>query len=488
MDSKNIRKKVIGGLAWTYAERITAQLVSLIVTVILARMVLPEEYGIISIVTIFIGIADTFVVGGLGNALIQKKNADQLDFSSVFYFNIAFSIIIYTIIFVLAKPISGFYEMGVLESVLRIMALRIPIAGINSVQQAYVSKKMEFKKFFFATLGGTIFSAVVGIVLAYQGYGVWALVAQYLTNSLIDTVILWVTVRWRPGKMFSFKRMKGLLSYGWKVLATSLMITLYGDVQDLIIGKRFSSKDLAYSNKGRQFPSLISTNVNTSISKVLFPAIAESQDDLERVKQMTRRAISVGAYILSPILIGFAAIADTFVEIVLTSKWMPCVPYLRIMCLVYLLQPIQTASLQAMKALGRSDLYLKLEIIKKVFGIIILLITVFAFHSVLAIIIGSLGAEIISTVVNIPANKKIFGYQYREQLEDIRASFFMSFIMGCMVAGMGTVKLDAGIALILQLLIGSGGYILMSVISKNKNYFYVLNIGSNYLKKRQERR
>ena len=408
MDSKNIRKKVIGGLAWTYAERVAAQFVSLIVTIILARMVLPEEYGVISIVTIFIGIADNFVVGGLGNALIQKKDADQLDFSSVFYFNIVFSLIVYIIIFILAKPISWFYGMKVLEPVLQVMALRIPVAGINSVQQAFVSKKMEFKKFFFATLGGTVFSAIIGILLAYQGYGVWALVAQYLTNALMDTVILWMTVRWRPERKFSVRRMKGLLSYGWKILVTSLMITLYVDIQDLIIGKKFSSEDLAYSNKGRQFPSLISTNVNTSISKVLFPAIAESQDDLEKVKQITRRAISVGSYILSPILIGFAAIADTFVEVVLTSKWMPCVPYLRIMCLVYLLQPIQTASLQAMKALGKSDLYLKLEIIKKVFGTIILLITVFSFHSVLAIIIGSLGAEIVSTVVNIPANKKIF--------------------------------------------------------------------------------
>ncbi len=484
MDSKNIRKKVIGGLAWTYAERVAAQFVSLIVTIILARMVLPEEYGVISIVTIFIGIADNFVVGGLGNALIQKKDADQLDFSSVFYFNIVFSLIVYIIIFILAKPISWFYGMKVLEPVLQVMALRIPVAGINSVQQAFVSKKMEFKKFFFATLGGTVFSAIIGILLAYQGYGVWALVAQYLTNALMDTVILWMTVRWRPERKFSVRRMKGLLSYGWKILVTSLMITLYVDIQDLIIGKKFSSEDLAYSNKGRQFPSLISTNVNTSISKVLFPAIAESQDDLEKVKQITRRAISVGSYILSPILIGFAAIADTFVEVVLTSKWMPCVPYLRIMCLVYLLQPIQTASLQAMKALGKSDLYLKLEIIKKVFGTIILLITVFSFHSVLAIIIGSLGAEIVSTVVNIPANKKIFGYQYREQLEDVGASFFMSFIMGCIVAGVGTVKLNTGFIFLLQLFIGAGFYILMSYIGKNKNYFYVLKIGSEYLKKK----
>ena len=282
--------------------------------------------------------------------------------------------------------------------------------------------------------------------------------------------------------MFSAGRLKGLLAYGWKILATSLMITIYGDIQDLIIGKKFSSEDLAYSNKGRQFPSLISTNVNTSISKVLFPAIAESQDDLERVKQITRRAISVGSYILSPILIGFAAVADTFVEIVLTSKWMPCVPYLRIMCLVYLLQPIQTASLQAMKALGKSDLYLKLEVIKKVFGIIILLITVFAFHSVLAIIIGSLGAEIVSTVVNIPANKKIFSYQYREQLEDIGASFFMSFIMGCAVIGIGKVKLDIGLIFLLQLFTGGGSYILMSLACKNKNYFYIWGMGSGYLK------
>ena len=361
-----MKEKILNGLIWTYAERMLAQLISLAVTIILARLIEPEEYGAIAIVTVFIAIADAFAINGLGNALIQKKDADHIDFSSVFYFNIGFSILLYWILFVVAIPIADFYSNPILTPVLRVMSIRIPIAAINSVQQAYVSRRMEFKKFFFATLSGTLLSAVLGIVMAYIGYGIWALVAQYMSNTVIDTLVLWIVVKWRPRREFSWKRMKELYSFGWRVLTTSLLITIYGNIQDLIIGKKFSSSDLAYSNRGRQFPSLISTNINTSISKVLFPAISEVQDDIERVKVLTRKAISVGTYILSPILIGLATVSHVFIRILLTDKWLPCVPYLQVMCLVFLLQPIQTASIQAMKALGESRLYLRLEIIKKI--------------------------------------------------------------------------------------------------------------------------
>lgn len=471
MDS--MKQKVAKGLAWTYAERVLAQLISLVVTVILARLIKPEEYGIVAIVTVFIALADTFAVNGLGNALIQKKDADHLDFSSVFFFNLFFSTVLYAILYFAAGPIAAFYENGLLVPALRVMALSIPIAAVNSVQQAYVSKRMEFRRFFFATLAGTLISAVVGIIMAYSGFGVWALIAQYMTNTVIDTLVLWFAVRWRPRPEYSWKRMRRLYSYGWKVLATSLLINIYGNIQDLIIGKKFSASDLAYSNKGRQFPSLIASNINTSISKVLFPAVAEVQDDRGRVLLLTRRAISVGTYILSPVLIGLAAVAEAFVDVILTEKWLPCVPYLRIMCLVFWLQPIQTASIQAMKALGESGLYLRLEILKKLGGVMILLYTVFCCKSVMAIIIGSLAAELFSTIMNVPANKKLLRYSYRDQAKDVIFPLLMSSAMALAVIPIGRMMINSALKLLIQAAVGGTVYVILSIMLKNDSYLYL---------------
>lgn len=479
----NTREKVMGGLAWTYAERILAQMVSTIVSIALARLILPEAYGAIAIVTIFIEFANTCVSGGFGNALIQKKDADQLDFSTVFYFSIMVSAVFYCIIFAISPLIAGYYDMDILTPVFRVMAVRLPIAAINSVQQAYISKKMEFKKFFFSTLGGTVVSAFVGLWMAFSGYGIWALVFQYLTNSIVDTIVLFCTSGWRPTIDFSFIRMKKLFSYGWKILAMSLMITLYMDLRDLIIGKKFTSAQLAYSNKGRQFPMLIVTNINTSISKVLFPVISNYQDDILKVKQATRRSIKVGTYIVAPLMIGLAAVAEPFVAIVLTERWLACVPFLRIMCIIYMLQPIQTSSLQAMKALGRSDLCLKLEVIKKIMGLIILAVTVICFNSVFAIIIGSLFAEIIAAVVNIPTNKKLLKYNYREQLEDVFPILTITLVMGLGTYLFTLIIENVWTLLSVQIIVGVLIYILLSILLKIDSYMYLKSMLVEKIKK-----
>jgi hypothetical protein len=483
--STSIKKKVFSGLVWTYAERFLAQSISIIVTVVLSRMIEPEEYGVIAIVTVFITFADTFAINGLGNALIQKKNADDLDFSSVFYFNIIFSMLLYFIIFEGAPFVAYLYKKDILTIVLRVMAIRIPIAAVNSVQQAYVSKIMEFKKFFYATLFGTLFSAVIGVIMATRGFGVWALVSQYMSNTIIDTLVLWKVVGWRPKRMFSWKRMKTLYSYGWKILATSLLINIYGNIQDLIIGKKFSAKDLAFSNKGRQFPSLIADNINTSISKVLFPAISEVQTDRKEVKKFTRRAISVGTYILSPILVGLAVIAKPFVEIILTDKWLPSVPYLRIMCLVFLLQPIQTASIQAMKAIGESETYLKLEIIKKAGGVLILFISIVFFRSVFAIVLGGLITEIFSTIMNIPTNKRLIEYTYFEQIEDVGITFLITTFMAIIVSFTGHYIFEKHLQIIVEIFVGIVTYMFLSIIIKNNNYVYLRNTVDSIVRKRR---
>lgn len=399
------KNTVFSNFIWRFAERCGAQLVTFIVSIVLARLLMPEDYGTIALVTVFTAIMQVFVDSGLSTALIQKKDADNLDFSSVFYFNFAVCIILYLIMFFAAPHIAAFYKMPELTPVVRVISLTIVISGVKGVQQSYVSRNMLFKRFFYATLGGTILSAFLGIAMAHLGFGVWAIVAQQLSNTAIDTLILWITVKWRPKLMFSWDRLKGLLGFGWKMLCSALLDTIYNNLRSLLIGKIYSSADLAYYNEGKKFPNLIVTNINTSIDSVLLPAMSKEQDDKDRVKNMTRRSITVSCYVMAPLMIGLACCASNVVTIVLTEKWLPCVFYLQIFCITYMFYPIHTANLNAIKAMGRSDLFLKMEIWKKAVGMVLLLSTMFI--SVKAMAYSLLISTLASMIINSWPNKKL---------------------------------------------------------------------------------
>jgi len=469
--------KVTSGLFWTYAERILAQFITILVTIVLSRLISPDEYGLIAIVNVFITIANAFVINGFGNSLIQKKDSDDTDFSTVFYFSLAFSLGIYLLIFFGAPYIASFYNMSELTLVTRIMGIKIPIAAINSIQQAYISKRMEFKKFFFATLVGTIFSAFFGIFLAYRGFGIWALVGQYLSNSCIDTIMLSFTSGWKPKFLYSRKRMKSLFSYGWKIMAVGVMSTLYSSLRNLIIGKKYTSADLAYSEKGEQFPSAIAGNINSSITKVLFPVLSDSQGDVDQLKRMVRRSIKIGCYVLFPLLFGFCMISEPFVRIVLTDRWIGCVPFLQIMCITYALQPMQTSSLQCVKATGKSGLYLSIDLIKKALGLVILFVTVLCFNDVLVIVLGALITEIASVLVLVPVNIKIINYSLREQVLDILPIVALTTIMCASVFCISLLNIQSFVVqLLLQIFAGAFVYIFLSKITSNENYLYIKKI------------
>ena len=285
------RQNVFPNLIWRFLERTGAQVVQFVVAIVLAQLLTPEDYGTIALITVFITIMNVFVDSGLGSALVQKKDADKIDFSTVFYTNIVFCLVLYTLMFVASLYIARFYKNAELTAVIRVLSITIVISGVKNIQQSYVSKTLQFRKFFFATLTGTVTAAVVGIWLAYHGFGVWALVSQQLINLTIGTILLWITVHWYPSFVFSFERLEKLFSYGWKLLVSALLDTTYNKLRQLIIGKKYSSQDLAFYNKGNLFPQAIVGNINNAIDSVLLPVMSESQDDKERVKQMTRRAI-----------------------------------------------------------------------------------------------------------------------------------------------------------------------------------------------------
>lgn len=474
MNEKISRNKIFSGLMWKFAERILAQGVSLIVSIVLARILLPEDYGTVSMVMVFITIANVFVSNGFSTALIQNKDCTDSDYSTMFYCSVVVSIVVYFIIFLLSPLVENFYGLTNLGLVLRVLAIKLPISAVNSIQHAYVSRNMLFKRFFWSTLIGTLVSGIVGIIMAIQGFGVWALVTQYLVNSIMDTVVLFFTTEWKPKLLFSLNAAKKLMNYGWRITIAELISTVYSQLRSLVIGKKYSSSDLAYYNKGDSFPALLANNINSSISTVLFPALANVQSNPYVIKKMTRQSIKVCAYTIFPLMCGLAAVANNFVSVVLTDKWLPCVPFLRMSCINYALMAIGTANLQALKGMGRSDIYLKMEVIKKTVGIILLLISMN--FGVIAIAVGGVIVTIICELVNIYPNVECLSYGYKEQLFDLLPATFCSAVMWLVVWGVGELISDPLITLSVQIPIGFLVYLMCSVIFNRKTSAYMFDI------------
>ena len=464
---------VLSNFIWRLAERLGANCVKLIVELILARLLLPQDYGSIALIAIFITIMQVFVDSGMGNALIQKKDADDLDFSSVFYFNVFLCTILYILMFFSAPLIASFYKDSELTPVIRVLSLVIVVSGIKNVQQAYVSRNLLFKKFFFSTLGGTIGAAIVGIIMAYCGFGIWALVFQMLLNTTVDTIILWLTVKWRPTKQFSIQRLKTLFSYGWKLLLSSLIDTIYTDVRQLIIGKIYSKSDLAFYNQGQKFPQFIVVNVNASIDSVLLPTMSNVQDSKTAIRSMTRRAIKTSTYLMMPIMVGLAVCADSLVKLVLTEKWLLCVPFLRIFCFTYAFYPIHTANLNAIKAMGRSDYFLILEIIKKIVGLTAIVITMFI--SVKAMAYSLLITTILAQIINSWPNRKLLDYSYENQLMDMLPQILLSVFMGAIVYCIQFIGFNSLITLLIQISVGVFVYVTFSKLFHIDSFEYLLS-------------
>lgn len=474
---KVTKRNVTVNFIWKFAEAICTQGVTFIVSMVLARLLNPEDYGIVSIINVFIAIANVVITSGFQSALIQSKNADEVDFSSVLYLNLGTAAIIYSILFGCAPFIEKFYSISDLASVVRVLGIQIILYAFNSVQRAYVSKCMQFKKFFFSTLIGTVISGALGIILAYNGYGVWALVIQIMSNTVFDSLVLLVTFKWRPKLIFSINKVKRLFSYGWKMLVSGIVCSTYEQLSNLIIGKCYSASSLAFYNRGQSYPSLLVSTINSSLGSVLFPAISNVQDEIAQVKNMTRRSIQLSSFFIWPMMIGMMVVAKSFVIVFFTAKWIECVPYIQIFCLVYALYPIHTANLSAIQAIGRSDLFLKLEIYKIIVGFIIMLITVNI--SAKAMAIGMVITGILSSIINTAPNKKILSYSYIEQIKDQMRAIIAAVLMGVIITNWKYVILNNIVLLIIQIITGALSYFLISLVINRKIVGYFLQIIKN---------
>lgn len=477
------KKKVIISLLWKFLERGGVQGIQFVLQIILARILSPEDYGVLAILMAFIAIANVFVQSGLNTALIQKRDVDEVDFSSVFWLSLFISILLYIFLFFFAPIIAKFYHKDILVPVLRVLAITLFFGALNSVQNAMVSKTMQFKRFFFSSTFGVLGSGIIGIICAKFGFGVWALVIQQLTSSFLISIILWFTVKWRPKFVFSIKKVRCLFSFGWKLLCSTILETLYNQIYNLIVGKTFSDIDLGYFSRGEQFPAAIANNLNGSIQSVMLPTLSSHNDNCEEMKRITRRSIEVSSFVLWPCMIGLCAVAKPLVQVLLTDKWLPCVPYLQLACLSFALYPIHTANLTAINAMGRSDLFLKLEIVKKIIGCIVIIVTLPFGLSVMAI--GRVIQGIVATFINAFPNKKILNYSYIEQIKDILPSILLSFVMGIIVYIIGYFPLKPFFILLIQIISGIIIYFMLSKIFKLEVYKYFINTIKELRKKRK---
>lgn len=472
IQSDTSKNHVISSLLWKFLERAGTQGVQFVIQIVLARILCPEDYGILAILTAFIALANVFVQSGFNTSLIQKKDADETDFSSVFWLSLFVSLLLYAVLFFFSPFIARFYKNDILVPVLRVLALTLFFGALNSVQGAMVSRTMQFRKFFFSSMGGVVGSGIIGIILACNGFGVWALVAQQLANNFLISVILWITVRWRSRLVFSLKKMKGLFSFGWKLLCSGLLDTGYRQIYNLVIGRIFTSSDLGIFSRGEQFPQVIATNLDGSIQSVMLPTLSSHNDSAEDVKRITRRSISTSSYVLMPCMLGMAAVAKNLVLVLLTEKWLPCVPFLRFACLAFALYPVHTANLTAINAMGRSDVFLKVEVIKKIIGIAVLIVTVP--FGLVAMAAGRVVSGLVCTFVNAHPNRKILDYGYGEQWRDILPYVLAAAAMSLVVYFIGFVPLPAVLVLIVQITVGITFYILVSRIFSLEAFSYLL--------------
>lgn len=447
------------------------QLTTFIVTIVLARILSPDEFGIIAIIIIFVNLANVIVEGGLTAALIQKKEADNIDFSTIFTCSLGLSVLLYVVLFISAPYISDFYNDNKLIEVIRILSLIVIPCSINSIQKAYVSRNLLFGRMFICSLISVLISGVIGVLMAYGGFGIWALVAQTILNQILVTILMFIFIKWRPKFLFCKERFGSLFDFGWKIFLSNFIIAIYEDIRGLLIGKIYNPSALAFFDRGKQFPSLIMGNINTSIQTVLFPTFAAEQDNTAKVKKMMRSATQVSCFVVFPLLLYLFISAEPLVKVLLTDKWLPSVPFIRIFAIAFILMPIQSSNMIAIKSLGYSNITLNLEIIKKIIEAIILIVSFQ--YSVYIVASGVLLYNFICLFINLYPNKRLLDYSVKEQIFDVLPIFIISITASFLSYWLLYLSIPLIVILFLQAIVGLMIYITLSYYFKVEAFIII---------------
>lgn len=455
-------RKVFTSFLWKFLEKSCVQLTTFIVTIILAKILTPKEFGTIAIIMIFINLANVIVDGGLTAALIQKKNADNIDFSTIFYSSVVLSIVLYAVLYLISPYIANFYNNNDLISVIRFLSVMIVPCAINSVQKAYVSRFLLFRKMFICSLIAIFISGIIGIIMAIRGYGIWSLTFQVVINQILTTFLMFVFIKWKPILIFSFDRFRFLFDFGWKIFLTNFIIAIYEDIRGLLIGKLYQPSTLAYFDRGKQFPSLIMGNINSSIQTVLFPVFSYAQDEKEKLKSMIKKSTQISSFFVFPLLCFLITSAIPLVKVLLNESWLPCVPFIRIFSIALILMPIQSSNMIAIKSMGYSNITLKIEIIKKIIEFIILIISFML--NVYAIAWGVAVYNFISLFINCYPISKILGYKIKQQIRDISSILIISIFANLISYLLIFLNLSPVILLLLQFIVSGAIYLTVAYI------------------------
>ena len=472
---ERVGDNIRSGMFWTFMERIGTKIVQFALQLLLARILVPEDYGLCALLLAFINIATVLVNSGLNTALIQKKNADSLDFSSVLYLSLGISIAIYVLLFFISPLIAEFFNDTRLCELMRVLSITLVIGAFNSVQLTVLYRKMQFRKLFIANLSGMIVSAVISIGLALMGYGVWSIVIQYLVNRIVITITLFFLVRWIPMLEFSWIRIKSLFNFGWKCMASTFLSTIVTDIYTAVVGKFYTKAQLGTYDTGNKIPSTVSETFTSSLGSVLFPAFSKIQDDIPKLRGLVVKSNKVSSFLIAPIMLALLATAHPLVTILLTEKWIGAVPFLQMACVLYAFYPLHVANIQAINAIGKSGTALNCEIQKKIVDLGFLALMVH--FSIYWVALGRVLTSIISLWINMRPNVKFLQYKVQSQIRDVMPTFMIAILMCAAMCSVNLMQfVNTYVELIVKLVIGGIVYFGLSYIFNRKTIVYEFKI------------
>ena len=482
MSEPSLKEKTVSGVGWSAFDSIAKYGITFIVGVILARLLSPDEYGLIGILTIFINLFNVIVDGGFTNALIRKQGATEKDYCTVFYTNLVISIFLAATLFACARPIALFFEREELVNLSRVMSIIVIINALSIVQRTRLTKKIDFKTQTKITVISSLVSGVIGIGMAMKGFGVWSLVGQQISNQLVTTIFLWLYNKWIPRLVFSWNSFKELWDFGWKLLVSGFLGSLTDDIYNAVIGKSFSPQSLGYYSRSQQFANIFSINIATVVNRVSFPVLSPLQNNPQKLKAAYSRIIRCTMLITFVLMLGLAAVAKPFILVLIGEKWLTSVYYLQIICLYAMLNPLHVLNLNVINVVGRSDLTLKLKVIKTILSLIPILLGIFL-DDIYFMLAGSFVVSVFSYYLNSYFSGPLLNYPTLEQVKDILPSFSVALLMALPVYAMSFVPVSPFVILPIQIVVGGGLTILLCNLFKLPEYYETKDIALQYVKK-----
>lgn len=482
-ENDNLKSKTLTGMIWTFSDTIGTQVIQLIVQIILARLLLPRDFGVVGIILVFIAISNVFIDGGFSNGLIRDKETTQEDYSTVFFFNLFVSILLYIILFFSAGFISRFFDQPALESIVRVVGILLIIGALSMIQRVMLSKEINFRVQTQINVTAALFSGIIAVICALLGLGVWSLVVKMVLMSTIQTVFFIYVRRWKPSLVFSMTSFKRLFSFGSKVMLSEIITTVYENIYFLIIGATFNATTLGYFANARRLSEAAATSITTAVHKVSYPVLSTVRLDKERLKRGYRAIIKTSAYVIFPAMIGLIAVAPVLFEVVLGENWIPAIPYFQILCLGGLLYPLISINSNMLQVQGRSDLYLYLNIGIKIIGVFFISLVVFLNMGIYGLLWFSVIDASLSFMIFALYSERFVGYTFWEQLKDVSRSLIMSVVMALTILSLSFFYTDPSLLLlVVQIVTGVAVYIGLSIVFKSSEFKMILSIGYPILK------